>query len=502
MFSLLQFNVPKKIGASVQFWVSLALIVVALIMSFAPIITLETGEIQQGIADLANKVLPGEKMEIPEDGKIGVSAPKLISSVSTIVKVISTSTAVANGNEDAAEKLEEIEKYIETEDGKQDLLTAMALAATVVKTLGIGSDEMAGEQDIFSLVFNVLISIIAFIAVLVMTILIPIMVIIMAIKSIFIALRNIQTPENASAELGNKLSTVLSLPFTLMLFQCVIPGMSYGSGIVTICYMAIASTVLNFVVSRMREYPNEQFKYLNIIQLPAFVGIIGFLVFFFNITKSDVFTTFAHGKFAMYMTKAMAYTATKQDVNTSYIIDAVLILVYLVVMLSCVSYIESAARRFSCTIKRERPKGILGLFYTGKLHDNNIVKACFMLLAFIIPTYIKGQKHYYENPLVLEGAGDASFLELTADQESALTMALVGIIIMILAEVAVIVLKKVFCPNISTQDAEALMTGHAMTSAERLEAAKKIVAEAEVAQEPAKEPVEEAATVAETEKSE
>ena len=77
-------------------------------------------------------------------------------------------------------------------------------------------------------------------------------------------------------------------------------------------------------------------------------------------------------------------------------------------------------------------------------------------------------------------------------------MALVGIIIMIVAEVAVVVLKGVFCKDLAAHEKEALLLGHAMTSEERLEEAKKIVAESEAAAPAEEAAVEEAPAVEET----
>ena len=71
------------------------------------------------------------------------------------------------------------------------------------------------------------------------------------------------------------------------------------------------------------------------------------------------------------------------------------------------------------------------------------------------------------------------FLVLSDDQQSFLNAALVGIIIMIVAEIAVLVLKRVFCSKMKVEDGEALLTGNAKTSDEILAEAKQIVAEAE-----------------------
>jgi hypothetical protein len=272
---------------------------------------------------------------------------------------------------------------------------------------------------------------------------------------------------------------MISLPLVLMLFQCVVPGMTYASGIVAICIISIISTVLNFAASRAREYPNEQFKYLNIVQGCSVVGIVGFLVFFFNVIRTGIFKAFISGQYATYLVSALAAKDNGVDVNNGYIIDGVLMIVYLVIMLSSIVYLERAARRLSCAVKRERKRGIVGLLTSAKIKDNDIVTAILCLATFIIPTYIADANHGYHNVASTESTGDFSFIVLSEEQQGFLDAALIGIIIMIVAEIAVIVLRKVFCSKMKAEDGEALLTGNAKTSDEILAEAKQIVAEAE-----------------------
>ena len=475
-----QLNLPRKLVGTIQMWGSLLLILLALIMSFTPIITIETSENIVQIRDMISDVVPDADLEDVIPDEVSVSSPKLISSISMLTKIVSIAMDSAKTDmtaeeaEDLAERQAEFEEYLKSDEGKEDVATAVCIATTIV-----GAIDFEDTSDFFSLILKVLVCFVGLFAVLIMTLILPLLFLIPAIKAVSKALKNIQTPENVAAELGSVLPGKISLPLMIMLFQCAVPGMTYAGGVSTICILAVISVVLNFAVSRLREYPNEEFKYLNILQGPAFVGMIGFLVFFFNIIKSNVFTSFINGKFAFYLTQSAVYTAAKQDVNTSYIIDGILMVVYLVVMLGCVGYLDKAARRLSCTVRRERPKGLAGLISSGKISDNNIVMAVVTLAAYIIPTLVAGWMHYCENPLQLEGEGQGSFLVLTEAGESALAGALAGIIIMILAEVAVIVLKKVFCPDMSVEAAETLMTGHSKTSAEKLAEAQKIVADAE-----------------------
>lgn len=474
-----QINVPRKIVSTIQLWASVLLIVLALVFSFTPIITLKTLDNAADINEMLDSLELDTEVRIPEE--VEVSAPKLISSISLIVDIIGVSSDAANSEgmtdeqmEDLEARMLELEEYMKTDEGKEDIITALCIAVTIVKTV-----DFEDSENFFSLILNVLVSIVGLLAVLIVTLLVPVILAFTALVSILSALKNIKTPEKVSAKIGNKLSGMISMPLMLMLFQCVVPGMTYASGIVTICILSVVSVGINFVCSRLREYPKEQFKYLNVLQGPALVGIVGFLVFFFNLIKSGIFKAFTSGKFALYMTEALVLTEKNIEVNTSYMIDGILMFVYLAVVLGCTAYLDRAARRFSCTVKKERSRGLIGLFSSGKAKDNNLLSTILMLAIYIIPTYIAGAKHFYEDPTSKAAEGDASFLELTSVQEEALSAALVGIIIMIVAEIAVIVLKKVFCADLSDADREALMMGKAKSSDEIVAEAKKIVAEAE-----------------------
>lgn len=481
-----QFNLPRRTVSMVQLWASVLLIVLAFIFSFMPIITFKTLDNAGEINAMIEQFAPDADFEIPEE--VEISSPKLISTIALIANIIGTATAEGGADPDKAAELED---YLKSESGQQDVVTAVCVALTLTKTF-----NFEGQSDPLSLILNVVIGLIGLLAVLICTIILPIILFFNLIIALIKAAKGAKTPEEVSAAVGARLPGLLSLPLTIMLFQCVVPDMSQGWGIIALCVTCVISVLVNFVCSRLREYPAKQFVYLNVLQGPALVGIVGFLIFFFNIIKTGIFTSFTSGKFSMYFAQVLVAQEMGATVNNAYIIDGVLMLVYLCVMLSCVSYLDKAARRLSCTVKNEKPHGIIGLFVPAKASDNNLILALFTSLAYIAPTVVAGFKHFYNDVTSTAAEGDASFLNITDAGNEALSMALVGIIIMIVAEVAVVVLKGVFCKDLAAHEKEALLLGHAMTSEERLEEAKKIVAESEAAA-PAEEAVAEEAPAVE-----
>ena len=449
-----QLNVSKRLTGHIQLWVSVLLTILMVVFSFMPIFKIKTGEsgfldqMEEIIAEVAPELSIEE--DVPEE--IDVSAPKLISSISTIVKVVGAMT----GGENAAEKQAELDKLLSTEEGKEAMVTAMAIASSLMGSFGdiLGGSEEGGEEadmNIFGLILDVMVSVIGLLSVIFLTLYLPIWAVIIALIVLIKSLKNMKTPENVSANVAGKLVPMLSLPLAVMLFQCVVPGMSYAGGIVGISILAIFSVVLGFVVSRLRSYSMEEFKYLTIVQGGGLLGIVGFIVFFFNLIKTGVFKSFVNGNFFAYMTSAIAAKQSGAEVSGAYIVDGVMMLVYLVMVLSCTGYLAKAAKRFGGLGKKNKKGNVV-------MKDNNLVNAILMLPIYILPMIVKGMKHCYTSVTATSDVGATSFLQLAPSQTSAMTGVLIGLIIIFLAELAVVILKKVLCKDLTEERAAEIMS--------------------------------------------
>ena len=466
-----QFNLPKKHVSTVQLWASLLLIVLAFVFSLSPIITLdvfssvEDSELAETFEDLDLDDLLAE-LDLDADffedyEELEISAPKLISSVMLFVKLVQAA---------ADEDFEDFEDYLDSEKGEEAIATALGLGLAIMNTLdldaitgdGEDSESDGGASAIISMIFGTMISMIGLFAVLGITIFLPFIFGFMALGSLIKALKNIKTPENAAPALASKLSGKIALPFTLMLFQCVVPGMTYGSGIAAIAVIVIIATVLNLAATRARTYEIEDFKYLNIVQGCSIVGIIGFLVFFFNIIKTGIFKAFISGDFFITLVGALLAEEFDYEAEMGFVVCGILMLVYLIIVLNAKDYIVKSTRRLSCAVKRDR------VGFKKVFTDNHIVRAAFTLLAFIIPSYVLGQEYEVEDIFpdgisseadIVFGSDELVFLDISSKGERALSAALVGIILMIVAEVAIFVLKKVFCSNIDADKAEEILIG-------------------------------------------
>lgn len=482
-------NVPRKTTALIQVWGCVLLAIISVFLSFAPLVTLDTG--MGGINDMLDKLNLdlGEEYVLPE--KVDVSAAKLIGSITLIADVISVSKDTS-GSSDKAESLQAL---LESDSGKNTIITVVAIASTVVNAF-----KQQDDLSIIGLVLTFLTVLIGLLCVLIFTFIFPIAYIIAALTSLIPALKNMKDPILVAPKLSKKLPGLITMPMTFMLFQCVVPGMNVAYGSQGLWIIAAICVLLNCVVSRLRRYTDKEVLYATVVQGASIVGGIGFIVFFFNIIKTKIFDTFIHGGWASYTVQASqakkmaSALADDASISNAYWIDGIIMLVYLFIILSSTAYFTHCAQRLSCAATRGKKQ--------TKITDNHIVLSVFILLGCIIPMYVKGTENLYKNVTTQTDA--YSSLVLEPAQSSALTAALVGAIIMLVAEIAIVVLKKALCSELSEDEMIAVITGKAKepeaVAAEPAVAAAVVADEAPVEAAPAEEaPAQEAAPEEKTE---
>ncbi|MBQ9760431.1 MAG: hypothetical protein IJW16_03675 [Clostridia bacterium] len=462
-------NVPRKTTALIQTWGCVVLALLCVFFSFSPLLSLETGlnaaDIKKTIEEITDEPFTAE---IPE--KVDVSAVKLIGGVTLMVDIIGVlSDDAENVDQDKVDKLEAL---LTSEDGINTIVTIVAIASTVTNAIDFEGDMSVG------MILSVIIVILGVLIVLAMTFIIPIVITITALVMLITALVKMKNPLEAAPKLAKKLPGLLTMPLVFMLFQCVIPGMGFGSGALGLLITAAVSVLLNLVVSRLRAYTLGDFTYATVIQGGALIGGIAYIAFFFNILKTNILNAFLHGTWADYMVDVIDAKEKAELINEAtglpipefsnmYIVDGVLILVYAILVLNSITYLTHCAQRLSCAVGGKKKA----------VTDNHIVFAVFNVIACAIPMYVKGTKNLFVN-FIDDELGAVSSLSMNVEEFGALKMALVAAIIMLVVEIAIVVLRKVLCSDLSAEDRNAILTGVAKTPDEKLEDAQKIMAEA------------------------
>ncbi len=442
---MFQPNVSRKITAPAHVGVCILLLVLAVIFSFTPLITLETesSEIMQSVDTLMDSLSTGESIEekdIPDE--VSISAVDLIGSISLIKNIYDVNTEDSKDMDQ--DKSKQIEELLESEEGKQTIITVLAIVNTL--TNSFDDDDTQDAEGFLNIIVKLLTVLVSILYVLGYTLICPIILIITTIVALIQLLIGRKDLCAVEPKIASKLPGILSTLMIFFIFQTLIPGMGYGSGLMALWIITAISVFANFVVSRLRTYDTKHFIYINIIQGAALVGAIGYIVFFFNFLKANIFGQFIDSKWLIYAAKAGVAKESGATVDGAYIADGIMVLVTLVVALSTVSYFVACAQRLSfSTDKKGKPAA----------KDSQIVKAVILLIATILPMIVKGSKNLYAD--VTDTASEArSTLALTASEESALTTALVGAIILLVAEIAILVLKKVFCGDMTDSDMEAI----------------------------------------------
>ena len=430
-------NIPKRTTAIIQVWVSILLIVLALIMSFMPIIKVNTEDLKDSFEELAEDMgIDSDELELDElPDYVEFTAPKLITSGIFFADLIST---IADEPDDD-ELAEYLEDKLEEGETQEALTTAFAMVSVFTDNVSITEFD---SNDTLPVIFGVAVSIISFLYIIIMILVLSIILIIKAIVALVQALMRLKNPEEATAKVSSKLTGLLGTMFIIMLFQCALPQVSYAWGAIAMMIITTVSIVLNAVAVRLPAYYKEDMMFANVVQGVSLVGIIGFLVFFFNLIKTGILETFIKGPFFTFV-ENFDYLETHYETN--YKTDAILMILYVVFAFIAVSYISGATRRLSLSAK------------------NGSYLLAFPILAlpvFILPTVIKSS----QNLNIIEDGEvifESSSLYLSESGETALIFVLVGIIIMLLAEIAYIVLPKVLCKEMTKEEKLLVLSGNA-----------------------------------------
>ncbi len=538
-----QFSLPRKYTAAAQIWISVALIILAAVMAFTPILTIDLSdstavkELNEVLEDLNDEIGAGDiNIKIPE--KVGVSMPKLLSSVSVLTKVVSVMSDAAddaasknstNANKTAEElaqeigaisgtadnaaskknngankTAEELTKVLKSEEGQETIVMIVALLMGTID-IDFDNSEAAAEDSIGAIV-NSIISFFILFYLLGFVFICPIVLIIIALITLIKALKAKHDGENIAPKFGAGLISAFGFVVILAMLLAFVPNVTLGAGMVAILVFCIISTVVNVAVSRLRTYSDSDFMYVNLVQGTGLVKLIGFIVFFTSVLKTGFLRGFIDSM-STYLVKAVpqitsinaTLTAAKKptvSMDLGYVVALILLIVAASLALSvCVNLAKGISSQLGLVTKSKKK--------TGKLvNAPSLSTGIIALVVCIIPVVVSKLENevYYklENFNVVKNAEGALFT-MTDDGKAALVGMFIGAVLVLAADIALKVTKKALCPDITAEQAALVLTGNAPFVGEEAPAeeaaAEEAVAEENAAEEaPAEEaPAEEAA---------
>lgn len=462
---MLALNAPKKLVARIQTLVCLALAFLCLMLSFvSPLVSIDFKEAQtinDAMQFLNEAGISTEAVgELPD--KINVSAVKMYGVVGTLVNVVKAASNKGTAEDVAKGAMSAMfdENGKLKEGAKNSMLIAAAIATNIVNEAKDSGSDSKGIGRIISMIITV----VATIALLIFSMIAPIYYIIAFLAVLINVLKHIQDPENATAKVAGRLPKTILVPTFIMFYACVTKTLTPGSGVKTLFMLVLLNALLNLVATRMHGWDKTTIKYANVVQGISLASILGYIIFLFNIIKTGVFRTLitnngfllATGKAAA-NAAANAYNGSQIVEKQSFLPDLFMVLIAIWIVLFSYRYLSAVLRRATLSLKE-------------KDQPSHIVFAVILMFSAILPMVVKTFAHdTTQTPAV-------SYLEpMTAAQNSALIGALVGLIIILLSEIALIVLKGVFCENITEEEVHQVLTNTAISAKEKIENAKAIL---------------------------
>lgn len=485
-----QLNLPKRQVALVQVLVSLLLIILTLIMSLTPILTIDLSDnefinaVEDSMGAISENVDGVDEIEIPD--KIDITMPKLLKADMILVKLIKVMiNSAKETNTLSTSELEKIEKeqdalqeMIESKEGKEALVSLVAALGQVIDFSELGEEKTEEEKEEKSSLGDtimLLIRVIALLFILIFITIIPVIVGIAALVNLIRVLKNLKSPQNVCSKVSGVTITYLSFVVLFAIVLTLFDGMEFGSGLSAILVFSLINIVVNVAATRLRSYESADFRFVNVTQGTALLGGIGAIIFLVNLLKINVLNGF-FGAFGSYLEEVSnetdvinleitAYNMLADEnissfkASTSYIIDLVIIAVFAIMALSiamsaisvCVARIGLAT---SDSKKRESGYVSVGI---GAIITSILPFALGML---------KSAKHFelediVDGRAIINETVDGAIYNISSETKSAAIAMLIGAILILAAGIIDSILKKKLCPEITEERAALILHGKA-----------------------------------------
>ena len=464
---MLALNAPKKLVARIQTLVCLVLALLCLIFSLTSSLVKidfqDTEVINQAMSYLEEAGIDTKNDVGKLPPEINVSAVKMYGVVGTMVKLIKSATNMAK-TKDTSKGAKDIMASMYGPDGKltDGAKNSMLIAAAIATNIMNGSAK--GDSKGFGAIVAMVITVLATTTLLIFSMIAPIYYLIAFLAILINVLKHLNDPENATAKVAGRLPKTIFVPIFIMMLACVTTTLTPGSGAMTLFIFVLLSALLNLVATRMHGWDKTNIKYANVIQGVSLASILGYIIYLFNIINTGVFRTFVTSDGFFKATAKAAANAASNAYNGSQIVEKQTFVPDLLMVLVAVAIVMGSYRYFSAVLRRAT------LSVKPKDQPGHMVYAIILMCSAVLPMVVRSLAHdTTKTPAV-------SYLDgMTSAQTGALTGALVGLVIILASEIALIVLKNVFCKDITEEEVHQVLTNTALSTQEKVENAKAIL---------------------------
>ena len=433
-------KIPGKRLTMIQCLTTLLLVIIICCVCFGTIfsvtLTLDE-EVEETFSAVINK-LGGDPDEIQIPTEVDVNLIFLVKSVGagvdTMISVIS-GRSEKGGTEGM---IEDAENILNNKDKilSEDTINFAAFVAAMVQSF---------KSSLILGICNVMLIIMSFVF--------PITLVIKGIIAIIGFLCSFYRDwGKAFHRVSKAIHGAISLFPVLFLLMVLVPEIKLGSAVYTVLWLSVTALVLNLVASRLKYYEADDFQYFNILQIVSACSFVGFLMFFFGITGSDIIP-------ALWSGVANLEIESITDIFKN-ILTVILISMILSGLISLLKFMTDSVTRLACMSKRK-----------SATHIVSTAMGLVTILALVALIF---------TDFALDLAGGTV----------AFVIAVLGVVIMFASEIVLKVLPTALCHNVSGKRRKEIVTG-AYTYEATLEEAS--IEEAPVEETPVEEaPVEEA----------
>ncbi|MGN0822919.1 MAG: hypothetical protein ACI4NG_04015 [Candidatus Gallimonas sp.] len=353
------------------------------------------------------------------------------------IKVIIASIRIQKINSESTSmdaKLEALQKLEETDFSfvSQDAIdTAYFLQWNVYRaaTSNLNAMDTSQSGNAFA---SLLTMVYAFAILIIALVVCPIVFIVCGILAIISLLVHIRVPQDVYGPSCNKfLKCAMMLPvyFILPLFYS---NSTISGSVTTMIVLSVILIAINLVVTRIQKHSKEEFMYLNILQGGSVLGIIGVIMFACTVGNADLAGFFNSSDVYNQLALSGSYKSLAEVKAAQAIVSmtaTILQIFYLFVYTYAIKMLARAACMDGNT-KKATP-------------DAHIVSAIVGMFSFILPFIM------------------CSVFKLTmpSDLKGAVITYGIGTIIMLIAEIAVYVLKPNLAKGLTEESARAVKNG-------------------------------------------
>lgn len=485
----LQNLMPAKTLTLVQSIVCLVVMLALFIMSLGTIFTAKlesSADMEEGFNEIAGE-LGLENVSFPSE--VEISAPNLISSFAGVADFIGAAFDTASAAGNAMGSANNAMNAANEMQNSEDLDDVAANAAKAEQDMDALEDDMSKLEDSAANMMEKASGLVGMIAIILViaeafgqsiilglvymgligtVIALPFIFGIKLLMSIVSFFKNMNDPYVPYPKMAKRIGDMFGAIVGLMFLKVIAPEIEFSAGVTTMIVICVLVFLFNLVASRMKTFTETQTKYQNAVQIVSASGLVAFFIFFFGLSGTDLFNRIWSG-LGDFLGKTLENAAGAafqqqgaQDNMMGNLITMGLIVVMIALLFKVFDYLKQGCCRLACMVP------------AGKLlsKDCYIIRACMALVMIIVPVYLMNPDDY---ALTLSDEGMTAFIVMC-----------VGIVLMIAAEIVLMVLKKSYCEGLTTEDVQAVLTGHPMDEVAEA-AAPAAEAEAPAAEAPAAE---------------